>query len=207
MIAEFLSAARSAAPLLHAPELAELWVTPSALPEFRISGLAGHLHGQVGNVPRFLDAAVPPGAVPMDAVHYYARNPDVDVDSPIASGIRERSEQNAGASAAALAARYDTAVDEVAARLEGMDEDRPILVFDRWALPLGQCLLTRLLEIVVHADDLAVSLNVLTPAFDDDVVDAAVTTLARIAARKRGALPVLRALARRERAGALATAF
>ena len=207
MIAEFLSAARSAAPLLHAPELAERWVKPSALAEFRISGLAGHLHGQVGNVPRFLDTPVPADAPVMDAVHYYARHPDVDVDSPIASGIRQRSEQNAGSSAAELAARYDAAVDDVAARLAGLDEERPVLVFDRWALPLGQCLLTRLLEIVVHADDLAVSLDVPTPTFDDGVLDAAVTTLARIAVRKRGALPVLRALSRRERADALATAF
>ncbi|HEY0497890.1 MAG TPA: hypothetical protein VGD48_19265 [Kutzneria sp.] len=46
MISTFLSAARSAAVLLHTPELAESWTKPSALAEFRVSGLAG----QVGNV-------------------------------------------------------------------------------------------------------------------------------------------------------------
>lgn len=207
MIAEFLSAARSAAPLLHAPELAECWHKPSALAEFRVSGLAGHLAGQVSNIGRFLDAPVPPDAAPMDAVRYYSQHPDTVVDSPVSTGIRERGEEFAGSSAAELATRHDAAVAEVAARLAGLDEERLVMMFDRWVLPLRQCLLTRLLELVVHADDLAVSLNVPTPVFDDDVVDAAVTTLARIAARKRGALPVLRALARRERAGALATAF
>jgi hypothetical protein len=74
-------------------------------------------------------------------------------------------------------------------------------------LPLDQCLLTRVLELVVHADDLAVSLGVPTPTFEPDVVDATVTTLARISVAKRGQLPVLRALSRRERADAVATAF
>lgn len=207
MIPTFLSAARSAAVLLHAPELADAWSKPSALAEFRVSGLAGHLAGQVLNVPRFLDAPVPSGMPPMDAVRYYLKDGDFEVDSPVSSGIRAKSEQVAGSSAEELAARYDAAVLAVASRLDGLSADRPVLVFDRWLLPLDQCLLTRLLEVVVHADDLAVSIGVPTPTFADDVVDAVTITLARIAVGRRGALPVLRALSRRERADAPATAF
>lgn len=62
------------------------------------------------------------------------------------------------------------------------------------------CLLTRLVELVVHADDLAVTLRVPTPEFGDRVEDLVVTTLARMARGRRGTLPLLRALARRERA-------
>ena len=207
MIATFLSAARTAAALLRSPELADSWAKPSALAEFRVSGLAGHLAGQVLNVPRFLDAPVPADAPVMDAVHYYAQHGDPAVDSPTSSGIRARSEQVAGSSPAELASRYDAAVTALAARLDDVDEDRLVSVFDRWVLPLDECLLTRLLEIVVHADDLAVSIGVPTPEFSDDVVDAVITTLARIAVRKRGTLPVLRALSRRERADSVASAF
>ncbi|GAA3435448.1 hypothetical protein GCM10018954_050540 [Kutzneria kofuensis] len=156
---------------------------------------------------RFLDAAVPPDLVPMDAVRYYTQHGDVDVDSEVATGIRVRSEEHAGPSAADLAARYDAALESVAARLDGLPPELPVLMFDRWVLPLDQCLLTRILELVVHADDLAVSLGVPTPSFSDDVVDAAVTTLARISVVKRGPLPALRALSRRERADGMAAAF
>jgi hypothetical protein len=207
VIATFVSAARSVSPLLHAPELAESWTKPSALAEFGVSGLAGHLAGQVPNVHRYLDAAVPADPSPMDAVRYYAQHGEVDVHSENSARIRALGEDTAGSSAADLAARYDAAVQSVATRLSGLPEDRLVLMFNRWVLPLDQCLLTRVIELVVHADDLAVSLGVPTPEFDEDVVDAVVTTLARIAVAKRGQLPVLRALSRRERADAVASAF
>jgi uncharacterized protein (TIGR03083 family) len=207
VITTFLSAARSVAPLLHSRELAESWTKPSALAEFRVSGLAGHLAGQVSNVHRFLDAPVPADASVMAAVRYYSQHGDVDVHSDTSTRIRVLSEQNAGPSAADLAARYDAAVQSVAARLSGLSESMLVLMFNQWVLPLDQCLLTRILELVIHADDLAVSLGVPTPSFEPDVIDAAVTTLARISVAKRGTLPVLRALSRHERAGNVASAF
>jgi len=207
VIATFLSAARSAAALLHAPELADAWAKPSALAEFRVSGLAGHLAGQVTNVGFFLDSPPLPDEPVLDAVRFYSQQPDVDLDSPNARGIRDRSEVNAGPSAADLAARYDAGVTAIAARLDGLDPAQLVTVWNRWVLPLDQCLLTRVLELVIHADDLAVSIGVPTPEFGDEVVDATITTLARIAVGKRGAVPVLRALSRRERSDALATAF
>lgn len=207
MITQFLAAARAVAPLLHSPELAEAWAKPSALAEFRVSGLAGHLAGQVGNIPRFLDAPVPSGAPVMEAVGYYSQHGEVDVYSDRSTRIRVLSEQHAGPSPADLAARYDVTVQAAADRLGGLSEDLPVLMFGQWVLPLDQCLLTRILELVVHADDLAVSIGVPTPAFPADVVDATTVTLARIAVARRGALPVLRALSRHERADAVASAF
>jgi uncharacterized protein (TIGR03083 family) len=208
VITTFLSAARTVAPLLHSAELAESWAKPSALAEFRVSGLAGHLAGQVGNVTRFLDVPVPADQPVMEAVRYYSQHGDeVDVYSENNTRIRVLSEEFAGPSAAELAARYDASVETVAARLDGLADDRLVLMFNRWVLPLDQCLLTRIIELVVHADDLAVSLGVPTPEFSDDVVEATVTTLARISVAKRGQLPVLRALSRRERADGAVSAF
>ena len=143
----------------------------------------------------------------LEAVRYYSQHGEVDVYSDKSTRIRALGEETAGASAAELAARYDSTVESVAARLDGLSESMLVLMFNRWVLPLDQCLLTRLLEVVVHADDLAVSIGVPTPTFADDVVDAVTITLARIAVARRGALPVLRALSRRERADAVATAF
>lgn len=39
----FLETAEVVSTLLHYPELAARWEQPSALPSFRVSGLAGHL--------------------------------------------------------------------------------------------------------------------------------------------------------------------
>ena len=64
-----------------------------------------------------------------------------------------------------------------------------------------------MIELAVHLDDLAVSLDLPTPAIPDGAADLVVATLARIARGRRGTLPVLRALSRRERASGLATAF
>jgi Mycothiol maleylpyruvate isomerase N-terminal domain len=55
----YLQAARSAAELLHRPEVAAAWDAPSALPEFMVRGLAGHLAGQVFSVARVLAADAP----------------------------------------------------------------------------------------------------------------------------------------------------
>ena len=206
MILAFLSAARAVSPLLHSRELAEAWAKPSALPEFRVSGLAGHLAGQVANVSRFLDAPVPVDAPVMEAVRYYSQHGEVDVHSERSTRIRVLGEENAG-SPADLAARYDRSVRAADSRLSGLAADHLVLMFGQWVLPLDQCLLTRILELVIHADDLAVSLGVPTPSFDADVVDATVTTLARISVAKRGALPLLRALSRRERADDIVSAF
>lgn len=186
------------------------WSEPSALADFRISGLAGHLARAVFNVERFLDAPVPAHAAVLDAVTYFAvgSRPDIDgLHGPIQRAIRERGEQDAAGGPADLADRYDAARAGLVQRLAGLPDDRPVLMFDRHVLPLGECLLTRLVELVVHADDLAVSLDLPTPDVGDEAADLVIATLGRVARRRHGTLPVLRALSRRERAALDVSAF
>jgi hypothetical protein len=59
---------------------------------------------------------------------------------------------------------------------------------------------TRLLEIAVHTDDLAVSVGVPTPSLPAAVLDPVLHLLLRLAARRHGPTAVLRALSRAERA-------
>jgi len=206
----FLSAAASAAPLLRAPELTARWSEPSALAEFRTSGLAGHTARAVLNVERYLDAEVPPGAAELDAVAYFVSAGGSDLADPSTAAnrvIRERGEQDAAGGPQALADAYDAARARLAVRLAGLHGDRPVVMFSRYVLTLDECLVTRLVELVVHADDLAVTLRMSTPDFGDQVGDLVVTTLARIARRRHGTLDLLRGLARRERAPSTFAAF
>ena len=222
----FLASAEVAGRLLRAPELAVWWTRPSALAEFRTSGLAGHLARAVLNVERYLDTPVTTGARPLsrppDAVSYFRPagggpggddpdNASHDVPDSASAAvrrtIRERGEQEAAGGPAALADRYDATRARLAVRLPVLPDDQPVLMFGRCVLPLRECLITRLVELVVHTDDLAVSLGLPTPAFRDDADELVITTLGRIARRRHGTLPVLRTLARRERAPAHIAAF
>jgi hypothetical protein len=203
----FLDAAAAAAPLLRVPALTQRWTQPSALAEFRISGLAGHFARAVLNVERYLGAPPPAEEPTLDAVSYFRTAGGPDVGDPSAEThriIRERGEQDASGGPERLADRYDAARASLATRLPDLAEDQPVLMFGRYVLSLRECLVTRLVELVVHADDLAVSLGVPTPTFSDEADDLVITTLARISRRRHGSLPVLRTLARYERASPVA---
>jgi hypothetical protein len=56
-------------------------------------------------------------------------------------------------------------------------------------------------------DELAVSLDLPTPAFSDEAGELVITTLGRIARQRHGTLALLRTLARRQRAPSHVGAF
>jgi len=204
----YLATAAVASPLLRSPQLADRWTRPSALAEFAVSGLAGHLTQGVFTVETFLDSPALPDVAPIDAVHYYLLgDSDAPIDDPIKQGIRTLGERRASVGPARLADDYDESRQRLATRLATTDLATPVTLFDRWVLPLDQLLVTRMVELAVHLDDFAVSLDVPMPAIPEEAAELVVGTLARIALGRRGLLPVLRALSRRERASGLATAL
>ena len=64
---------------------------------------------------------------------------------------------------------------------------------------LDEYLTTRLVEIVLHSDDLAASLGRPEPEFEPDATDRVVGCLIEMAARRHSSLAVIRAMTRRER--------
>jgi hypothetical protein len=75
------------------------------------------------------------------------------------------------------------------------------------ALPTDDFLVIRLMEIVVHADDLACSVGLSAPQFAPDVLEPALALLAALALRRRGQDAVLRSLSRHERSTGSISAF
>jgi len=75
------------------------------------------------------------------------------------------------------------------------------------ALRTDDFLVVRLMEIVVHADDLACSVGVASPAFSPEVLEPVLALLAALAARRRGQDAVLRALSRHQRSAGSVSAF
>ncbi len=198
----FLDAAAVAATLLREPVLAERWDTPSALPDFSTGGLARHLANQVTHTVSLLAGAPAESAVPV--LEHYTRatwlTSGVDSDDNV--GIRRRGEQAAaGTTAAELADTVDEALAVLRSEVPAQPADR-VVDLGRWGLHVDDLLLTRTMELVVHADDLAVSLGLPTPAMPDAANEATIDLLSRVAAWRHGALSVVRALARQERAPA-----
>jgi hypothetical protein len=208
VISAFLDTADVVSGLLRSPTLAQRWEQPSALAEFRVSGLAGHLARAAFNVERWLAEPPPLGEAPIDAVGYFLAGAKAapDLDDAVPRRIREAGEQEAAGGAAALATEFDAARGRLAALLPTLAPDHPVGVFSH-VLSLDQCLLTRLVEFVVHLDDLAVSVELPAPQVPAEAADAVAVCLTRIAVARHGFLPVLRALSRRERATEQIAAF
>ncbi|GII57601.1 hypothetical protein Pth03_59900 [Planotetraspora thailandica] len=205
----YLTAAASAARLLASPEVAAAWHGPSALPKLSVQGLAGHLAGQIFFIPKVLAEPVP--VEPIIPIHeYYTRVSWIgsDLDDPFNVLIRTSGEQDAADGPAALAGRVDAVVRELREVLPGAPS-RPVRrpTWGPWAISLDDFVTSRLLEIVIHCDDLAYSAGIPTPELPAEAVETVVDLLSRIALRRHGAVNVVRAFSRAERAPASVSAL
>ena len=206
---DFLSTARSAAHLLREPAVAAAWSSPSALPKFSVGGLAGHLAYQILAVPQALTGPAPQEQT-VSLLEHYDRVQWISagIDDDINVRIRHSGEQAAAEGPAALTTRVDAAVKQLTDHLASV-ANRPMRIplWGPWSLLLDDMLTTRMMELAVHSDDLAVSVGIATPALPERAVDTVVELLSRLAVRRHGPTAVLRALSRAERAPATVAAF
>ena len=206
----YLDAAATAAGLLGDPAVAGAWDAPSALPGFRVSGLAGHLARQIMIVPRLLAMGEPNGTPVITLMAHYARATWIgaSVDADVNVSTRRGGEEEAANGSAALTALAHATVGRLRGTLRAEPAGRLVTVpWGPWALSLDDFLTTRLLEIAVHSDDLAVSVGVPTPPLDPPALDPVLALLTRLAVRRHGQAAVLRALSRAERAPATIAAI
>ena len=196
----YLEAAESAVTLLRDPAVAAAWDRPSALKEFSVHGLAGHLGAQIFFVSQLLEVRAP-DAEPLPVTEFFAKATafHTNVDSESNVRIREGGESAAADGANALADAVESAAARQRAAFPAEPADR-VISFTGIPLLLNDFLLTRMLEIVVHADDLALSADIATPSFTPQVFEPVLDLLSRLAVIRHGQSAVLRALSRAERA-------
>ena len=196
----FLAEAATAASVLAAPAVAQRWEGPSALAGFRVRGLGGHLVRAAAVVERYLDEGEPRAERPLTAAQYYVTVVDTDdLDAPLHRSIRDRGEEMATVGHDGLVRRFEDLRTRLSARLPDEPADRLVTVVDGLVLRLDDYLVTRVVELVVHTDDLAVSVGVAPPAPSPEAAEAVVACLVGVARERHGDLAVVRALARRER--------
>lgn len=196
----FIEAATYAASLLGRSEVTDHWHEASVLPEFTIAGLAGHLLRGIKTVEKYLDGSDPVGE-PITAADYYdsiAITPDIS--SSLNRDVRSRGEEEAAIGSLAVAEEASALIERLDARLATEALDRRLQVLGELMITLDEYLRTRVVELVIHTEDLALSVDLPYPAeVAPAVATVAINTLVDLARLRHGDLAVLRALARRER--------
>jgi mycothiol maleylpyruvate isomerase-like protein len=206
---DFLALARVATQLLHEPAVASAWDTPSALEKFSVHGLAGHLAFQILAVPVALAEPIrDESVVPLLGHYERVKWIGADLDDEINVFLRQDGERVAAEGPMALAARVDAVTGDLAGELSSAKQ-RPVRLsfWGPYTLSLEDFLVTRMLELAVHIDDLAVSVGLPTPQLPQRSVQIVVDVLSQLALRRHGPVALLRALSRAERAPATIAAF
>jgi hypothetical protein len=205
----FVAAAAIASDLVTAPEVAGGWTDESACAGMTVGGLAYHLVAQVRNTVRLVGAA-PAGEPSIPLLEHYVRAAWVTstLDAEVNVGIREGSDAEASAGPEALAEEVSRLRSELPGVLDAVSSDDAVLIpWQGWSLTVHDWLVTRMMEIVVHSDDLAVSIGRPTPEFPDDVLTPVLALLTAVAVRRHGQAALVRALSRPQRAPASVSAF
>ncbi|WP_329560326.1 maleylpyruvate isomerase N-terminal domain-containing protein [Kitasatospora sp. NBC_01266] len=209
---DFLAAADSAVALLASDEVAAGWGRASACEGFTVGGLAAHLGWQVQSARWALECPRPAADAPVTGLlGHYAAVPwlGAGVDAPVNVGIRDSGEQRSQAGPAEVARVTREARDEVVGLLAAAAPGEAVAMpwIEGRAMTAEDLLATRLMELLVHGDDLAVSVGVATAAVTDSAYERVNDLLVRLAARRHGPVALLRALARAERAPETVSAF
>jgi hypothetical protein len=205
----FLATAEVALDLVRDRSVVARWSQPSALPGFTTGGLAAHLAGQVTRVDSALRSQSSPDSA-VGLLEHYRRSEWVhsDRDSGINAAIRDSGERHAQAGPAGVAELAGAALERLRRSLPTEPPDRVVeLPWAGWCLTVEDFLVTRVMELVVHSDDLAVSVDATTPALPGEALDVTIRLLSGVAAQRHGALAVIRAFSRVERAPGSVAAF
>jgi hypothetical protein len=175
-----------------------------------VGGLARHLASQSINIVMLLraDRSASAGAETIDLLEHYARAAWVtsDLDSEANEAIRTAADREAAEGREAAV----TALADARGHLDAVLADAPATAYipwQGWSLATDDFLVTRLMEMVVHSDDLATSVDVPVPDFGGDVLDPVFRLLSALAVRRHGQDAVVRTLTRPQRAPATISAF
>ena len=177
------------------------WEVPSCLPEMTVGEVAAHLsHSGVFMVEQALaKTPIPPGTA-LSASRLLSGAP-LDTEDPKHEDVRIVAASESAKGQVDLVARLRTCVQRIEPELIQRDDDA-IIAFpwgDGVPMTMREFLRSRIVELAVHLDDLAASVEI-----DDLTLSPTTVTLAcevgvAIDVERYGATEVLRALFRRQR--------
>ncbi len=184
--------------------VASNWEAPSALEGLSVGGIVAHLYSAVRLFENALRKPEPVDAEVSGFREFYSLNrmdDGEDFEDPFQVAIRSDATRRADEGPAALAARFSDLVARLRDELAELPLDRlvPVWRIEGGATTLDDYLRTRIVELLVHADDLAASVGI-ELALPPMAASAALLACLELARARVGDLAVLRAFTRRERA-------
>lgn len=209
---DFLAASDAALGLLASAEVTGRWAEPSACAGFTVGGLAAHLGWQVQSARWAVESERPEdGAAltPVTAHYEQAAWVGADLEAPVNQGIVQTGETRAEQGPAEVLRLTREARAYLAGRFAELSPEEVVAVpwIEGRAMTLNDVLTTRVLELVIHADDLAASVDLETPLAPESAYARVFALLTPLAARRHGPVALLRALSRSERAPESVSAF
>jgi hypothetical protein len=196
----FLEACEVAGTHLSSAQVGERWDHPSALEKMTVGDLAGHLVRAVTSVVAYMERPVPEEGDLLDAPAYFLSvELNADLDSELHVAVRTRASLEAEGGHTAVVERWSIGVESLRSGLSTATPDARIAALGGRTMRLEDYLVTRLVEIVAHTDDLAASLGTDPPAFGQETTALVIDCLMAMARRTHGDLAVIRGLIRRER--------
>ncbi len=197
-----IEATDAAAALIAGDEVVARWDEPSALAGMTVGALSAHLVRAAGAVLAYLDrtdpSTRPDGALLTPVTYFHAA-----IDSPIHERIKEVSATEASTGHAQVLARGREVADTMRTRLSAEPADRLVAALGGRMLTLDDFCRTRLIEVLLHVDDLAASVGVPRPETDPEGPAIVIDIITGIARMLHGDWAVLHALAREERRTAI----
>jgi hypothetical protein len=199
VVDQYLTAMSAALHLAGRTEVRTRWDQPSILPEYTVGELTAHLGRSITNVESYVERPAPVDAILVDAADYFATVlGDADpVDSDLHRGVRSRSAAAAEPGHAAIVHELRDSAERL--RRIGLGARPPILVLDGIAMSVEEYLRTRIVELAVHAADLAESIGAEAPELPPVVWEQVAQTVAETAIRRHGAAVSAMSMARPDR--------
>ncbi len=193
-----LEAAGVASEVMARPEVEQRWDEPSALDGMTVGSLAAHLVRATGATLAYLDRTdpdvVPDGDLLTPTTYFHFA-----VDSPIHSQIRDVSASESEIGFRATIDKFSVLLETMAHRFDSEPEDRLVAALQGRLMTLDDFCRTRLIEILLHLEDLAVSVGLERPPTNPAATAIVVDIVTGIARHVHGDWTVLHALARKER--------
>ncbi|WP_420626798.1 maleylpyruvate isomerase N-terminal domain-containing protein [Candidatus Poriferisodalis sp.] len=193
-----VEAVTQSAELMATPSTAELWDQPSALEGMTVGALCAHLVRAAGATIAYLDRTPPdrrPDEDLLTAVTYF----HAAVDSPVHDQIKDVSAAESAIGHQATMEKCRQLAADLETRLADEPTDRLVAALGGRLLTLDDFCRTRLIEVLLHLDDLAVSTGQTRPTTDPLGPAIVIEICIDIARNRNGDWNILYALTRAER--------
>ena len=211
----FVQTAETVCRLATHPAVAARWSQGSTCAGMTVGGLAHHLTDQLRTTVAFLGISSDevPAELPLVTLPEFYRLASwvwSGPDDPGHVGLREAADADATAGPEALATALEADLAALRSALADVGGRTPDRVFVPWEgvwLSTADWLLSREVELVVHADDLAASVALPTPHVPGPVAADVLAAMTALAVERHGQVAVVRTIARPQRAPASVEPF